>query len=90
MYVFELSVDFKDLSKGLNNLLELLRGIEKLDENQRKILKQLLDTIYFDLEKWVDEVLINQTTQDIHYLDAAFLANVSQIDIMLKSFKGEI
>ena len=83
IYVLELSVDFKDLAKALNNLLDLI-NIQNLDENQKKLLKQFLDTIYFDLEKWVDEVLINQTAVDIHYLDAALLANIAQIEIILK------
>ena len=86
IYVLELSVEFKDLSKGLEHLLDLME-IQNLDETQRKLLKQFLDTIYYDLAKWVDEVLINQTAVDIHYLDAALLANIAQIEIILKGNK---
>ena len=49
--------------------------------------RMLVGTIMDDLRKWVDEVVKKQEAQDIHYLDASLLANISQIEIMINGTK---
>jgi hypothetical protein len=89
--IFEFSVEFRDIGYGLESLKEelILLDINSLNKTQKEILKNFIVTIIEDLKKWVDEVIINQTAQDIHYLDASLLANIAQLDIMLDSFKNE-
>jgi len=85
IYFFEVSVEFKDLSKVMEKLWLFLDklDIDTLSDEQQKIGKMLLDTMLEDLEKWVDEVLQKQSAKDIHYLDASFFANIEQLRVML-------
>ena len=86
IYLLEISVEFKDLAKGLMKLEELLLQVDldNLSDDYKKLLKAMIEAVFNDIEKWVDEVLINQTAQDIHYLDASLLANIAQIEMILK------
>jgi len=86
IYLLEISVEFKDLAKGLEKLEELLLQVDldNLSDDYKKLLKAMIEAIFSDIEKWVDEVIINHTAQDIHYLDASLLANITQIEMILK------
>jgi len=88
---FNFSDEFMDLEYALvmfkDKISEL--DINSLNDEQKNMLKLMVISILEDLVKWVDEVVINQTAQDIHYLDASLLANIAQIDIMLKSFENK-
>ena len=86
IYLLEISVEFKDLAKGLEKLEELLLQVDldNLSDDYKKLLKAMIEAIFSDIEKWVDEVIINQTAQDIHYLDASLLANITQIEMILR------
>jgi len=89
--VFEFSGEFMDIGYALemfrDNMSEL--DINSLTNEQKNMLKLMVISILKDLVKWVNEIIINQTAQDIHYLDASLLANIAQIDIMLKSFENK-
>ena len=86
IYLLEVSVEFKDLAEGLIKLEELLSQVDldNLSDDYKKLLKAMIEAVFNDIEKWVDEVIINQTAQDIHYLDASLLANITQIEMILK------
>ena len=88
---FEFSGEFIDIGYALEMFRDKITelDINCLSDEQKNILKLMIISILKDLVKWVNEVLINQTTQDIHYLDASLLANIAQIDIMLKSFENK-
>jgi len=77
--------EFKGLTFVINDLVNKLEylDIDSLNEEQSKIIKNMLDAIYEDIQKWFNEVLIEQTAVDINYLDASLLASISQIDIMI-------
>ena len=83
--VFEFSYEFKDLAISFRSLYQFIENldIDNLDKEKSEFLKNMLDLIYEDVRKWFDEVILNQTAQDIHYLDASLLANVEQIKLML-------
>jgi len=88
---FEFSGEFMDIGYALemfrDNMLKV--DINSLNSEQKNMLKLMIISILKDLIKWVNEVIINQTAQDIHYLDASLLANIAQIDIILKSFENK-
>ncbi len=67
---------FQDLENFLNGL-----SVEEL-ENQanKKMLAKMLISIIQDLEKWLNIIFIEQSTDDIHYLDASFASNVVEIE----------
>ncbi len=82
---FTFSGEFKDLSLAFENLENILENLdlENIDEEKKVLLKKILDSIFEDIEKWFEEVVIYQRAKDIHYLDAALLANIEQIKILL-------
>jgi len=86
IYLLKISVEFKDLAKGLEKLEELLLQVDldNLSDDYKKLLKTMIESVFNDIKKWVDEILINQTAQDIHYLDASLLANITQIEMILR------
>ncbi|MGM0623888.1 MAG: hypothetical protein ACQESH_07705 [Campylobacterota bacterium] len=82
---FVLSGEFKDLSYPVDNLNHLLSTLEfeTVDADTKDMLFNFLKSINDDLNKWIQEVFINKSARDIHYLDASLLANISQIEIMI-------
>jgi hypothetical protein len=84
--IFEFIPEFKHLGLSLEGLRGILidLDIDSLDSAKKELLKNYIISIFEDLEKWYDEVVIKQTAQDIHYLDAALLANITQMDLIIK------
>jgi hypothetical protein len=89
--VFQFSIEFRDIAYSLELLKIKLISLdfENLSQQQKTILKTMMDGILADLDDWIHQVLIEQTTRDIHYLDASLLANITQIDIILKSLEED-
>lgn len=87
--IFNFFSEFKDLNIAFERLYDFLNNYSFKDDKEENsiLLKELLDSIYKDLQKWMEEVIINQTAQDIHYLDAALLANIEQIVLMFQEKK---
>ena len=87
---FEFSGEFMDIGYALEafKIKVDMIDLDVLNNDQKNLLKLLIIAILKDLNSWMDEVVINQTANDIHYLDASLLANITQIDIMLKSFEN--
>jgi len=87
--VFQFSIEFREIAYALELLkLKLLSlELENLSSQQKVILKTMMDGILADLDDWTHKVLIDQTARDIHYLDASLLANIEQMDIILKSLE---
>lgn len=82
---YELSGEFRTLTFPMQNLISMLEGLEvaKLDSMMQDVLFNFLNHTVNDLKKWVQEVLINQSANDIHYLDASLLASISQMEMMI-------
>jgi len=80
-YIFNLSYEFKDIAYAFEKLNQFLDNFDVSDENKSKMLKMFLDTIIADLVKFKKEVFEDMSANDIHYLDASLLANISQIEI---------
>ena len=87
--VFQFSIEFRDIAYTLELLKLKLFSLDlnELSKQQRVILKTMMDGILSDLDDWIHQVLIDQTAQDIHYLDASLLANIAQMDVMLNSLE---
>ena len=87
--LFELSGEFRDLAKNFNYLAEAINNLKNdIDDDKRDLLKLFIDAIMEDLIKWYDEVVVNKSANDIHYLDASLLSSVKQIDVMFKDNIG--
>jgi len=69
----------KEMS-NISLIFEKLTEVLKLDELNGEI----LITVVEDIVEWLEHVFIYQDAVDIHYLDAAIFANISQIEILAK------
>ena len=88
---FERSYEFKDIGYGIRELIVYLRDLDlaELDHMQREMLYLYISAIGKELNKWKDSVLIDQDAQDIHYLDASLLANITQLKLALENSNQE-
>ena len=87
-YIFNLSGEFRDIAFAFEKLNQFLENFDVSDENKSKMLKMFLDTIIDDLIKFKKEVFEDMSANDIHYLDASLLANISQIEISFSSLNS--
>jgi len=82
IHLFNLTIEFENISYSLTKLNILLQNLD-LNSIDKNLLKQFLILIIDDLAKFKDEVFVNKSAIDIHYMDASLLANVAQLEIML-------
>ncbi len=75
--------EFKDLSYSLMLLTQKLSRYE-IDEKSEMLLI-LMRGFISDLLEWKRSVLVEQTAQDIHFMDKSFYSNIAQIEIFLES-----
>ena len=78
IYIFNSTYYLSNLAYALENLLLLL---EKLDEEKKEKLKPFFESIIDDLNNFFNEVIIKKSAINIHYLDEALIANVTQIEM---------
>ena len=83
--------EFKDLGYAILNLCHELNeiNIEILGTQTTKMLYLLLQQTIVDFETWFENIFIKQDALDIHYFDASFFANITQIGLILKQQESE-
>lgn len=64
----------------LNNFLSTLSVDEFQNEANKSMFITMLLAIINDLEKWLEVIFVEQSTEDIHYLDASFSSNILEIE----------
>ncbi|MDQ7042829.1 MAG: hypothetical protein Q9M34_04790, partial [Sulfurimonas sp.] len=74
-------MEFKDLSYSLMVLNQNLSEY-KIDENSEMLLI-LMRGLISDLLEWKRTVLVEQTAEDIHFMDKSFYSNIAQIEMSL-------
>ena len=62
--------EFKELAIAMESFLDNL--------NDNELIKVMIN----DIKNWIEHIFILQDAVDIHYLDAAFFANISQIKLI--------
>ena len=72
---------FKDMGLALDNMVRILNEV-RIEEEQRELAYTILAAFVEDLVKWIDTIFLEKSAKDIHYLDAALFANVSQFELM--------
>ncbi len=75
--------EFRDIVYSFNYLIKLLENVEDLNEKDEKVLI-LFEELLNDIKNWINVMFVEKNTVDIHYFDASFLANIAQIETMLK------
>ena len=64
----------------LNNFLSTLSMEEFENQDNKSMFVTMLLAIINDLEKWLEVIFVEQSTEDIHYLDASFSSNILEIE----------
>ena len=83
--ILYITQEFADVGYAFDSLAKELLSIDfqDFDEKKRAIAFEILKQMNLDIRKWVEEVFINKTAQDIHYFDASFFANIAQFRLIL-------
>lgn len=84
----ELSGEFREIGYALRGLCSTLDDLLKNDIDtipSAKMIKTLIDSVIEDLVNWTLHVLIQKDAVDIHYLDASLFANITQLNLNIKS-----
>lgn len=78
--------EFQNLSYALSGLGEFIKGLkqESMDDKKTQKLGIILRNILADLTNWRKTVFIDQSTQDIHYLDSSLLSSCLQVELIFK------
>jgi hypothetical protein len=79
--------EFRDIGMSLEKLFYILNQYKSADIEMQDVVFNILITFIEDLVQWLDNIFISQDAQDIHYLDASLLANVSQLEMVLEPTK---
>ncbi len=76
--------EFKNLSYALAGLGAFIKGLkqENMDERKSQKVGLILRNIFADLANWRKTVFIEQSTEDIHYLDSSLLSSCLQVEII--------
>ncbi len=79
-----LLVEFEDLSYAISSLGELLQTItiDYLDERKHKKTELYLSNIMLDLSNWRCNEFVEQTTNDIRYLDSSLFSTILQFELI--------
>jgi len=77
------SIEFEQMGYSLQQLLRIVDQALALNEENKVLIYALLEQLVLDLRSWVNNLFVEQTAVDIHYLDAALLASIAQIEMML-------
>jgi hypothetical protein len=77
--------EFKELAYTLIMLIELLENssIDEMGEEKRGMLTLYIKAIIEDLSLWRRAVFVDQSAEDIHYLDRTLLSSIAQLQILL-------
>ncbi len=78
--------EFKELASALALLNEKLSTFDI--EQDSSMLVVLFESIVNDLTEWKQSVFIEQSAEDIHYMDQSFYANIAQIEVLFNSDGG--
>ncbi len=81
------SAEFNNLA---GTLIEFNLSLQKLStkfnacDEGNVLFKQFIDAVITDLISWTNEVLINKSANDVHYLDASLLSSIIMIHSMIE------
>lgn len=78
-------VEFKEISSSLQMLIDLLQSTtpEGIGQENIGVIAIYIKAIISDLSMWRKSVFVDQSAEDIHYLDKTLLSSITQLQIML-------
>ena len=81
--------EFDELSKALYSTVNVLSGVEELNEENTQTIKMFLEAIFYDLQNWREIIFEKQDTEDIHYLDSSLFSSCLQLELTLTGVKPD-
>jgi two-component system chemotaxis response regulator CheY len=83
--------EFKNLSYALSSLSTFIKELkqESMDERKTQKLGLIIRNIFADLTNWRKTVFIDQSTEDIHYLDSSLLSSCLQVELIFNDSQIE-
>ncbi len=80
-------MEFKELSFSLSSLADLLgkQNVNELDEDTFKKMLLFLENIIIDLSSWRKIVFIEQSANDIHYMDSSLFSSILQLELIFNT-----
>ena len=80
-------MEFKELSFSISSLSDLLdkQNIVELDESTYKKMLLFLENITIDLSSWRRIVFIEQSANDIHYMDSSLFSSILQLELIFNT-----
>jgi len=85
VHAIEKTAEFVELGEVVRQFQDLLNEVKAIDEMERQNYLPIATNFIADLKAWADHVFVKQDAIDIHYLDAALMAAIKQIELMLKA-----
>ena len=79
---------FNKITTSLNDLKYLIADISIYSDDQLSIMKQLTESLMFNLSKWKEEIIDNKN-KAIHYYDDAILGDIEQLKVMIAPDNNE-
>jgi len=80
--------EFQDLGYSLNLICTQLEKLDRKENNKSLLI--VLQAIVTDLQDWKKSVLIEQSADDIHYMDKSFYTNIGLIENTLNGLGEQL
>ena len=87
-YIIDTLSTFPVVVRAFNDLVNFLKSlsVEQLDDYEKKLLLlEILTGLGHDLESWIVNIFHEQSTDDIHYLDASFANNTLELEALFNN-----
>lgn len=80
-------VEFNEITYALQLLIDLLQSTtpETIGQDNIGVIAIYIKAIISDLSMWRKSVFVDQSAEDIHYLDKTLLSSITQLQIMLSA-----
>jgi PAS domain S-box-containing protein len=80
-------LEFKELAFSLSSLADLLgkQNVKELDDETFKKMLLFLENIISDFSSWRKIVFVDQTANDIHYMDSSLFSSILQLELIFNT-----
>ena len=87
-----LCISFIEINNAMNELISILDEVDvnSIPEDSNRLILEFIKALQDDLSSWLNNVFIEQSAVDIHYLDASILSSILQIRTMLSDYVKSI
>ncbi|MBN2896919.1 MAG: hypothetical protein JXK05_13625 [Campylobacterales bacterium] len=81
-------LEFKGLSDSIILLNEKLESFDLSRDSS--MLMMMIKPVLSDLRQWKQVVLVDQSAEDMHYMDDSFYSNIAQLEMLLSDGNNDV